>query len=254
MITWFHADSRGVLAIPQAIARATAKQWSADASPLSQGTRAADIRALVLATAWTVANLAGAVQITDASGRLLIDADKMPRDPERARAAGVLWRTWDILSEGGREGGRCDTTDGSPAVDMGTIGAGAFPVAAAIIAGAVVAAAAIAAYIARDAHVTATKLSLDAHHQEMVVTHAKVLDQVNQHIEDEARAGHPLPFPEARKVAIDALVRSQENAAKGTLPGFIDPLSKVAEGVGGGLKLGLIAAIAAGIFLVLGRK
>lgn len=223
-----HSDERGPDAIPQAIERAKLGAWGDDA----QGDRIADLRALLVATHWTIANLAGAVEIIDESGRLLIDGNARPTERDKALAARALERSLEVLSDGNRADGTWETASGHRALE---VGASAFPVlGVAIVAGAV-SAVGLCAWLAKEAVVATHKLSVDANMALAMVKHAELVETTNAHIAEERAAGRRLPLSEATKAKVDALLKSQEIAAKGNPP----PIGNVAAS-GGGFGSGLI--------------
>lgn len=246
MTTWLHSDPRGPSAIPEAIRRAKYHKWSEvdDPYPLSSGDRMADLRALIVATYWTRANLAGAVEIVDASGRLQIDANAVPVDRDKALASRALDRTWQILSAGQSETGQWETVQGLRALP---IEGGAFPVAIAMVVVAVAAVAAWGVWCAKEAAETTHKLSIDDNHARMLETQARVLEILNAHAEREKAEGRPLPLSESERAAIDALLGIQTTAAKGAPPPLGDAFARGVGGLGG---VATVVALMVGAYLI----
>lgn len=254
--TWIHSDPRGPAAITDAIRRAKAGMWSAadDPWPLSGGDRIADMRMLIAASVWTIANLSGAVEITDASGRLNIDGNKRPTDYDKALAARAIERSWQILSGGRPLGGTWQTHGGGTPLRIGGE-TGAIPLGIVIAVGIIVAVAAVSAWAVQCAKETAIvthQATIDSNQRIHLKTLAEGLEALNKHAAQERDAGRPLPLSDETKARLDLLLKAQETATNGNPPPLGDAFAKAfggsaGAGIGGGL---VIAAALVAAYLV----
>lgn len=255
--SWQHTDPRGLAdAIPQAIARAKAREWASDASSFSTGTRAADFRALVLATAAMRAELSNERQRLGEAGQIIIQGDAAPRataDNSRRAAMQALPRTLSVLVDGVDPLRTADFAariksdgDGAPRPDAGWLIA-----VVAIVAGA---AAVTAIYIyasQKAAEVVDRKLARDADSQRLVETHARMLELLDGHTKDERTQGKILPFTPAEQTVLGILTQAQTDIIKKSETPIPDPFGGK-PGPGAGFVSGLLVAVIVAAYFAFG--
>lgn len=241
---WIHRDEAGIGSTVEAgLARALKGDWTSGTS----GDRERALRGLLIETARCMGELAGSKTVVSdlmqdgkAAGKVAVihPAPKSGADPDRRRAATVLYRTVELIAEGNRQGLGFTTLDAKSDT-------GAWPVVAIVAVVAVTQAAAIGYVAFQAAQVVDRQLQRRADLRTLLAEHAKELELVSQHVEREKLAGKPLPLDEATKASLNATIKRQnEIAAKqqGPLSSGLPNIDAAAGGFGLGVVLALGAA------------
>jgi hypothetical protein len=256
---WEHSDSRGLaVALSEATTRAMRRDWQSDAAAYSGGTRAADLRALVLGSWW-------AAERMQRQGRTLPLAqlgniDLGPAaytDESRHAVAHALVRTWAILAPDVVRGPLAfRTRGGEPAANL-AFDAGLPPVVAITMAVAVTAASLAAIFCGRDAFEVIDRhlerrAELDDRENERrqrlqlaLAAQARATELTKEHVAQELAAGRELPISSALSEAIAELKGAQAAALQGPGPWERQPpMSHASDWIVPALLLGV------GFFLV----
>lgn len=243
---WIHRDEAGISSTVEAgISRALKGDWTSGTS----GDRERALRGLLIETARCMGELAGTkTLVTDLvkdgkpTGKrvaLIHPAPKADANPDRKRAAIVLYRTVELLAEGNRQGLGFTTLDGKADV-------GAWPVVALVAVVSITQAAAIGYVAFQAAQVIDRQLQRRSDLRALLAEHAKELELVSQHVEREKLAGKPLPLDEATKASLNATIKRQNDIVakqQGPLSGGLPNIDAAAGGFGLGalLALGAVA-------------
>lgn len=267
-LAWKHEDPRGLNeAIKQATARASAREWSSDGSAVSKGTRAADLRALALASAYFASHFdsrTGGPIIKGSSLTIPLDPSGAGTviDADRDRLSRALRSSVMVLADMERRSSppaagllaRVQTTGGEAATALGTpaTDAGAIPilVAALVIGGTV----AVYCFVAQKAaEVVDHQLARRTEAQAAADAASKLVDLADKHADAEQAAGRPLPMNDAQRAAVSAL--SQQTNALAAGEAARGPISNPFDiGASGGFSLGVVAAAAAFLFVIVKGK
>jgi hypothetical protein len=215
---WTHEDPRGLAkAFGEAALRARAENWTFE----TLEERTADLRAIMAATGWLGARLAGKTSIVRKSGERVvafIDAsgNLAFADEEHRAAFARLAETTRILAQSVK-------TRRAPPETFATVGGlsraaaetGLLPVLAVFGIG-LAAGTAFAFVVEYAADIVDRELARHSDERKLVANHVQVLQLVDKHVAREERAGKPLPLDPATVTALGQLGEAQ---ARLTQPG-----------------------------------
>jgi hypothetical protein len=248
--SWRHTDPRGPLvrAVTEALGRAARLEWNADASALSSSTRAADLRALVLATAFVSMRLSTVREVMSAGdATMTIPVVGTYSTDERRNAAGALWATWSLLSDNPQPAAARIATNGDGAA---TNEAGNPLLAAvAIVVGAVVAVAVGVYVVQKAAEVVDRQLARREETQRLIASQGSALKLLAMHAKLEEAAGRELPLTDAERQELANLQAIQNAIAGKSETGLPSPIPKGSD-IGQGLGFGAVLAAIAAWFLL----
>jgi hypothetical protein len=214
-------------ALSSARKRAASRAWAVP--ELSRPIAYADMRALSVATAITLSELT---------------PDKRPSDLYSDRWGSALARTYDMLAKSaGYKNQTISDVKSAASKDKAAI-----PVIeiVAIVIGALAVAAVIGFVIYEIAQVVDRALARQPANEELVRLHSEAEKIVEDHLEAERKAGHPIPWSQAELDALERLERQQAIIIHGITPKgespAIEPVSST------GLVLGVLGLGALGFF------
>ena len=244
MASWNHTDRRGLQrAFLEASKRAEALDWTSG----SLAARVSDLRALVLASVYLGARLAGVQPVTrivgektvvslDVRGELAF-ADTAHRD-----AFVTLGKTWKLVAQPVKAGKpppeNLVTIEGERAPSD----AGFLPVLVAFAVG-MAAGTAFAFVVDYASNIIDRELGRWSDERKLLATHAQVLALVDRHVAREEKAGKSLPLDAATAAALGQLGEAQTRL---TQPGA--PPGKAPGGSSDWIPLLAAAALAAAYF------
>lgn len=220
-INWTHTDSRG---ISQGVASAYARtDWSSSNGPGTPiaakpaTTVVADLRALLVATAFARATLGGSYSVVQQGGNpvLVVGPFGWAQDKFRAGIQAQLDQTIRLLA------GRGALSSDAPSANFSTSdgdspgsGEAGFVVSGALVAVLAIAAAGAYAYIAyRALKVADNELARFEETRRMVIRHAQAVKMLDDHHTREKSAGKLLPFDAGETQVLSALGDAQRIAA-----------------------------------------
>jgi hypothetical protein len=186
-------------ALVSARQRAAGKAWSLPES--SRPIAYADMRALAVATAITIRELT---------------PEKRPDDLYSDRWGTALGRTWSILAkDGGYKNQTISDLKSAASKDKA-----ALPIIeiVAIVIGVLAVAAVIAFVIWQVGDIVDRALARRPANEELVRLHSEAQKIVEDHLEAERKAGHPIPWSQAELDALDRLERQQAAIIHGMTP------------------------------------
>jgi hypothetical protein len=264
-------DKRGVaLAQAEAMDRASRGAWAPGASTVSTGTPAQDYRALTVASYRVCAELGAEPPVRlvyvgetgVADWRLEIgdvDGQKYPTDDHARAAVGIL-ATLRVFAD--RQIDRDPTSKpktGAHYVDGVSVAsdAGAWPVAAivtVVILGSLLVGGAVYVACSKSDTVVDRDLARNANGQLALKSHADLLALATSHAAAERAAGHPLPFSDAEKAALAAILQTHGEALSRLRDEKPAPPPKNPTGVGEAIGGVAALAIVGGLLLTAGSK